>query len=123
MELDDNRAASNDRSIPDIQDQRRLADLAYEDVNRLSDEFHFHFGMIVDPFVDHVIEVFDALLAVLGVEALHAAGAGAPRLRLPPAGRRDGTGTVPVTRENTSKADRRRCVGTASPGGRKPTGV
>jgi hypothetical protein len=51
-------------------------------VNRRGAELDFDFGMIVKPFVDLVVEVLDSLVAVFGVEASQAAGAGAGDVRL-----------------------------------------
>jgi hypothetical protein len=53
-----NPQSSRILSIPNIHHNRRLTNFAFEDVNGCGDEFHFDFGMFIQPFVDAVVEVF-----------------------------------------------------------------
>src|SRR5687768_8008857 len=72
------RSASPSRgSIPNVQYERRLTDFPLERHHRARHELHLHLRVTVEPFVDRVVEVLQALFAVLAVEAAHAAGAGA----------------------------------------------
>ena len=63
------------KSVPEVEDESRLAEFAFENADGAGDELDLDFGVLVKPLVDAVIEEAQGLVAEFAVERANAAGA------------------------------------------------